>query len=121
MLETEGLTEIDLWRLSDSLSVTVAASLIAGHSPNDRFLSQYGDYRFFNDKCGAKERRFKAVFQSLRSAILANRLPADVRLPMRRGGNGLATMMRRRCQIKAECHTTCYSLAWTMEATDHRR
>lgn len=87
MLETEGLTETDLWRLSDCLSVTAAASLIAGHSPNDRFLSEDGDYRFYDDKDGEKERRFKAVFQSLRGAILSNRLAADVRLPMRRGGN----------------------------------
>lgn len=86
MFKNDKLTEIDLWRLSDCLPVTAAASLIAGHSPNDRFLSQDGDFRFYDDHDGEKERRFSAVIQSLRSAILSNRLAADIRLPMRRGG-----------------------------------
>ena len=47
--QNEGLTEFDLWRLADCLPVTVAASLIAGHSPNDRFLSADGDYRYLFD------------------------------------------------------------------------
>lgn len=85
MLEDNGLTEIDLWRLADCLAVTSAASLIAGHSPSDRWLSMDGDYRFSGDHDGDKERRFNAVFSSLRSAILSNRLAADIRLSMRRG------------------------------------
>ncbi|SFJ75351.1 hypothetical protein [Celeribacter neptunius] len=78
-----GLSQEDLWRLSDSLSVIDAAILITGNNPEEKSA----DYDDYGDAIGQSQRRdyagYEAVFKALRAAILSNKLRADVRHSMR--------------------------------------
>ncbi|MCT4555354.1 MAG: hypothetical protein N4A53_11750 [Pelagimonas sp.] len=89
------LSEMDLWRLSDALPIVAAAMLVAGLSPADRFLSGDGDYRIGFDRNGEKQKKYDAAFSSLRGAILANRLRANVKFSMRGSRSGQSVWLDR--------------------------
>lgn len=77
------LSSLELWRLSDELSVTDAAILISGNNPSEKIM-RYDEngqgVRDSNGVCEEYQRTdydgFDPVFKALRTAIFSNKLKA---------------------------------------------
>ena len=79
------LTPIELWRLSDDLSVVDATILITGNDPSKKSARYDEDGRSVYDENGVPERYqttdyegFDPVFKALRTAIFLNKLKATI-------------------------------------------
>jgi hypothetical protein len=69
---------LEFWKLAEELSVVDAAILITGNDPDDYYVDPEGQRRQSTNYDG-----FAATFRALKSAILSNRLRANVRLKAR--------------------------------------
>lgn len=69
---------LEFWKLAEELSVVDAAILITGNDPDDHYWDQDGEKRQNTNHTG-----FLATFGALKTAILSNRLAANVRLKAR--------------------------------------
>jgi len=79
------LSSLELWRLSDELSVTDAAILISGNNPSEKVMRYDEDGRGIRDNNGVCEEYqrtdydgFDPVFKALRTAIFSNKLKATL-------------------------------------------
>ncbi|GLQ25778.1 hypothetical protein [Sulfitobacter pacificus] len=73
------LSSLDLWRLSESLSVVDAAILIAGFDPSQHYNDNDGD----RVKLTWQHEGFEPAFNALRGAIKTNKLRANLAHAMR--------------------------------------
>lgn len=80
------LSKLDFWRLADDLSVVNAAILICGEDPSDWTNDQDGN----RVQLTWQHDGYDAAFAALRGAVLANKLPANVKHSMRAGRTGFA-------------------------------
>lgn len=84
--EDKALSSMDLWRLSDTLSVVDAAILIIGGNPGEKNV-EYDGNEEFEYIAWTKAIDYPAAFKALRNAILSNRLAADLKFSMRGAQN----------------------------------
>lgn len=78
-----ALTKMDLWRLSDELSVVDASILITGNDPSEKreYYDENGsavrdEFGNFKDYQRTDFEGFDPVFKAIRNAIFSNTLPA---------------------------------------------
>lgn len=67
----DGLSSMDLWRLSSDYSVVDAAILITGNDPALNFEERWR-------RVESKSKGFEAAYTSLRNSILTNKIPAQL-------------------------------------------
>lgn len=78
------LSSIELWKLADTLSVVNASILICGGDPSDFYWDDDGN----RVQKTWQHEGFEAVLSALRSAILTNKLAANVTHALRSGRTG---------------------------------
>ncbi|MDQ2092740.1 hypothetical protein [Rhodalgimonas zhirmunskyi] len=81
-VEYNTLSLMDLWRLSDVLSVEDAAILIIGGNPGEK-VTECVDNKDVEYVYWKGHKDYPAAFKALRNAILSNKLRADVKYSMR--------------------------------------